>query len=320
MAELIVEVLTRSGVHVDFHKVEKLPVTIGRAFDNDIILPDPGVSPRHLTIEAGTEGWIVIDHGSLNGTLLDKGRKIEGPAEISSGTQLLAGRTILRVLSPAHVVPEAQPNAPQQLPRGRFAVPVLSFLSILITGTAITLSQFLNVAKETKLIALLAGALPLLFFPFIWAGIWASAGFIVRRRGFFGMQLIIANIAFIFVLIITALYEYLDYITSSVTTADIFQYISMAVLFSLVLFHSLKTATGNAGLRRVLLSFAIGTGIVAAIAVTEHSENFEKNISPKYSQTLKPPYAKIAKSVSLDSFIKTSGKLFDKKDGTEKKK
>lgn len=314
MAELIIEVLTRSGVHIGYHKVERLPFAIGRAFDNDLILPDPAVSPRHLTIEAGTDDWIVIDHGSVNGTLLSKGRKIEGPTEISSGTQLLLGRTILRVLSPGHDVPEALQSAPLQRSRDRFAVPVLSIISILITGAAITLSQFLNVAKETKLIALLAGALPLLFFPFLWAGIWASAGFIIRRRGFFSTQLIIANTAFLFILIITVLYEYLDYFTSSVTAADIFQYASMAVLFSLVLFHSLKTATGNKGLRRVLLSFAIGTGIVAAIAVTEHTENFEKNISPKYSQTLKPPYAKIAKSVSLETFIKNSEKLFNKKD------
>jgi hypothetical protein len=313
MAELIIEVLTRSGVHVDFHKVGSLPFTIGRAFDNDLILPDPGVSPRHLTIEAGTEGWIAIDHGSVNGTLLVRGRKIEGPTEISSGTQLLLGRTIIKVLSPAHDVPEAQQNAPLRGRRERFAVPVLSFVSILITGAAITLSQFLNVATETKLITLLAGALPLLCFPFLWAGIWSSAGFIVRRRGFFGMQLIIANSAFLFVLLITALYEYLDYFTSNVTVADLFQYFSMAVLFSLVLFYSLKTATGNAGLKRVFLSFAIGTGIVAAIAVTEHADTFEKNISPKYSQTLKPPYAKIDKSVGLDAFIQNCGKLFDKK-------
>jgi hypothetical protein len=314
MAELIIEVLTRSGAHVAYHKAERLPFTIGRAFDNDLILPDPAISSKHLTIEAGTEGWIVIDHGSTNGTILPKGRKIEGPTEISSGTHLLVGKTVLRFLSPTHSVPEAQHSAPAQNPKERFVVPVLSIVSIIIAGTAVAFSQFLNIAKETKLIALLANALPLLFFPFLWAGIWASAGFIVRRKSFFGKQLIIANIAFICIIFVTALYEYLDYFTSSVGTADIFQYICMAVLSSLVLFHSLKTATGNAGLRRVLLSFVIGTGIVAAIAVTEHADNFEKNISPKYSQTLKPPYAKIAKSVSLETYIKNSEKLFNKKD------
>lgn len=314
MAELIVEVLTRSGVHVAYHKAERLPYTIGRAFDNDLILPDPAISSKHLTIEAGTEGWIVIDHGSANGTILSRGRKIEGPTEISSGTQLLVGKTILRVLSPTHEVPEAQPTAPVRNPRERFTIPLLSIASIIVTGAGITLNQFLNIAKETKPISLLADALPLLCFPFLWAGIWASAGFIARRKGSFGMQLIIANGAFTLILAITAIEEYLDYATSSVRTADIFQYVGMALLSSLVLYFSLKTATGNAGLRRMLLSFVIGTGIIAAIAVTEHAEGFEKNISPDYSQTLKPPYAKIAKSASLEIFMKNSGKLFDKKD------
>jgi pSer/pThr/pTyr-binding forkhead associated (FHA) protein len=319
MAELIIEVLTRNGVHVAYHKAERLPYTIGRAFDNDLILPDPGVSPRHLTIEQGTEGWVIIDHGTTNGTLLARGRRIEAPVEVPSGTQLLLGRTVIRILDPLHGVPEAQSTTRVKSPVERFAVPAISIASVIVTGAAITLSQFLNVAKETKTMALLANALPLLFFPFLWAGIWASAGFIVRRRANFGMQLIIANGAFVLILVITELYGYLDYFTSSVKTADIFQYACMALLSSLVLFRSLKTATGNAGLRRMLLAFVLGTGIVAAIAFTEHADSFEKNLSPKYSQTLKPPYAKIAKSVSLDAFMKESEKLFKGKDKNNKR-
>jgi hypothetical protein len=320
VAKLIVEVLTRSGAHVAYHKVDRLPVTIGRALDNDIILPDPCVSSKHLTIEEGSENWIVIDNDSENGTLLGKGRKIEGPTEITSGTQLLAGRTVLRVLSPAHAVPEAQPAPPPQGPRERPFIPVLSVASILVTGAAVTFSQFLDVAKETKLITLLANALPLLFFPFLWAGIWASTGFIVRRRALFGRQLLIANGAFILILLVTVAYEYLDYFTGSVTTADIFQYACMAVLSSLVLFLNLKTATGNVGFKRLLLSFVIGTGVVAAIALTGRAESFEKNLTPEYSQTLKPPYAKPGKSVSLDEFVKESGKLFDRKEKEKEKK
>jgi hypothetical protein len=320
MAELIIEILTRNGAHAAFHKVERLPVTIGRAFDNDLILPDPYVSPRHLVIEAGSENCIAIDQGSENGTFLLSSGKIEAPTELASGSRLLVGRTVIRVWSPSHIVPGAQPSA--QIPRKEHhAVPVISVLSILVTGAFVTLLQFLNVAKETKPMALIANALPLLIFPFLWAGIWASAGFIVRRRGNFGTQLIIANIAFMLILIFAGVAEYVDYFTCSVKAGNLFQYACMAILASLALFQSLKTATGNARFKRALLSLVIGTGIVAAIAVTEHADTFEKSIAPDYSQTLKPPYVKIAKSANLDSFIKESKRLFvDKKTGTEGKK
>jgi len=48
MEKVILEIIQR-GVH-QYHKVDSFPVTIGRAFDNDIILQDVTVSPHHLVI------------------------------------------------------------------------------------------------------------------------------------------------------------------------------------------------------------------------------------------------------------------------------
>ena len=54
MARLTIEVSHRH--QHQFYKVEKPVVRIGRALDNDIILPDPAVSPHHLLIRTTPAG------------------------------------------------------------------------------------------------------------------------------------------------------------------------------------------------------------------------------------------------------------------------
>lgn len=46
-------------------------LTVGRDADNDICLPQAGVSRRHMELKPVSRGWTVRDLGSSNGTLLD---------------------------------------------------------------------------------------------------------------------------------------------------------------------------------------------------------------------------------------------------------
>lgn len=50
-------------------------ITLGRAANNDLILPDPDVSKLHCYFHRFQGGWTICDPGSTNGTLLD-GRKV----------------------------------------------------------------------------------------------------------------------------------------------------------------------------------------------------------------------------------------------------
>ncbi len=49
-------------------------VTVGRAPDNDVVLPDPSVSGHHARLIATAEGYRVSDVGSTNGTYLNAQR------------------------------------------------------------------------------------------------------------------------------------------------------------------------------------------------------------------------------------------------------
>ncbi len=72
------------------------PLTIGRAPDLELTLPDPEVSRRHARLE--THGKVVYlrDLGSSNGTFLN-GRRISSAIEIRPGDAMDIGTTRLIV-------------------------------------------------------------------------------------------------------------------------------------------------------------------------------------------------------------------------------
>jgi two-component system, cell cycle response regulator len=71
---------------------------IGRESDNDLIVLDEGVSRWHLRIEPYRGGWLVIDVGSSNGTLLN-GEPLRGVKRLKNGDLLQIGSAVIKYLS-----------------------------------------------------------------------------------------------------------------------------------------------------------------------------------------------------------------------------
>lgn len=98
MATIILEV-QRRGLN-QYHRLEQFPVTIGRAFDNDIILSDNSVSPHHLRIEQDAEGKLTLHNLSEeNGTLMNRHRLGQQPVLMPVPSKLVVGHRKLRLLS-----------------------------------------------------------------------------------------------------------------------------------------------------------------------------------------------------------------------------
>ncbi|WP_020395227.1 FHA domain-containing protein [Thiolinea disciformis] len=69
-SDLILEVQAR-GLN-QYHRLERFPVRVGRALDNDIIISDPTVSPYHLLIDLDDEGSLILRNLSKeNGSRLN---------------------------------------------------------------------------------------------------------------------------------------------------------------------------------------------------------------------------------------------------------
>jgi hypothetical protein len=69
--------------------------TIGRSRACEIVVDDAGVSRRHVQIRRGSEGWVVEDLGSTNGSTVN-GAPLDAPRVLANGDEIEVGSTALR--------------------------------------------------------------------------------------------------------------------------------------------------------------------------------------------------------------------------------
>src|SRR3954466_11288590 len=70
------------------------PITLGSGSGSDVLLSDPTVSRRHLSVEPGDDGVIARDLGSTNGSFVQGARFQE--LTLGFGTEVTIGQTVLK--------------------------------------------------------------------------------------------------------------------------------------------------------------------------------------------------------------------------------
>jgi len=187
MDEVIwIEVLARPRETVTRQRVSGPVITIGRAYDNDIVLDDPHVAPHHLRLLRGPDGsWSADDLGSLNGMWVGGMRRAS--ALLHGDTALQIGQTELRLRSSAHAVPPEQPllRAPSRWP--------LALLCLLALLGSMLLQVWLGETGEPKLISYLSPPLGVAVMLAVWAAVWSVLARIFTGRAQYGLHLLIAS-------------------------------------------------------------------------------------------------------------------------------
>lgn len=90
--------------------------TVGRGAENNVILPDKGVSRLHLRLERKQDGWLVRDMDSTNGAFLDKVRLSPNASETwLPGTELRVGPYSLQ-WQKAVPMPAPEPVSAPEMP------------------------------------------------------------------------------------------------------------------------------------------------------------------------------------------------------------
>jgi pSer/pThr/pTyr-binding forkhead associated (FHA) protein len=82
-----IELSPRHREHAVHHRIGADAITLGRAWDNDIVLDDAHVAAHHLRIARDAEGrWIAEDLGSINGLRVEGERRAQARVELAPGT------------------------------------------------------------------------------------------------------------------------------------------------------------------------------------------------------------------------------------------
>jgi len=186
-ALIYVEILSRHGRLRSRHRFEGLPVTIGRAYDCDVLVDDEFVSPHHVRLELDADGApIAVDLDSKNGLYALRPTQQVSRCRLEPDTELRIGRTLLRVRTASVPVPEAKTDTLRESRSVRwFASPVALVLSIAaVIAAAFIIATVPDYSDEPFLRRIINSGLPIVTSLFFWIGIWVVASRIATHQFF----------------------------------------------------------------------------------------------------------------------------------------
>lgn len=198
--------------------------TIGRAYDNDIVLDDPFIAPHHISIERGTDGGLIaVDQGSKNGLFADGARQRQTIVKLDGNKTIRIGRTMLRLREASFEVP------PERKLSERANLWVSLFLPALLLLGASALSFWSESIRAIKP-AHYVIPLSIMIIALVWALFWTVMSRVFAEKARFAKHLKAAVWMFLTMFVCGTLIEISSY---SFSSAFIFKYGSI-VLFLIV--------------------------------------------------------------------------------------
>lgn len=280
---------------------EQDDISVGRGFNNTLILSDPFVSPSQLRFSRQQDHWSLEVLDTVNPVTLN-GRAIGcGQYRIDSGSRISLGRTQLQVFSASHVLEPTRPLLGSrwlERPVLGLLIPVLVLILVCLLDGAMDYSQ---VALDHEWQPYLYSALVAGIMMLIWAGIWAFVGRLVRHQSYFGMQLLGTALVFGGLVLAYPLVGYIEYASSSQQLGGWLGYILAFVVFAALIRVNLSLATQVK--RPAWVASFVSAGIVGLYVAAVELEDDTYQRIPPYSSVLKPPLASLGQPLQPDEFL-----------------
>ncbi len=277
---IFVEVLDRRGRVHERVRLGHLPATVGRAYTNDVIVPDRFVSPEHCTIRENDSGDILVEDGeSLNGLRSLSSRYAVSSLLLRSGDWFRIGQTVLRLVETGHVVAPAEPlpkdegGALDALRDVRLALGIVG-VSIL----AMILDEYLSVYNNPGWVGILNPVVLGLAGLSLWAGVWAFANRLLTHRFGFLRHLALVCLAMLVLLSTNTLAEYAEFAFSSKSLSVAVDACGLAAAILAVLSAHLSIIPASTRRRRRLGALA-GTALVIGLAALFDFGDTEETVS-----------------------------------------
>jgi hypothetical protein len=312
MERLILEIPSRSLAQ--YYRLDKFPITIGRAYDNDIILSHRSISAHHLKIDKTANGELLIENLSReNGTQINKATLNNKPAYVNPTSDnfflnLQLGQLKTRVISESTQIDETYSKHCD----GWFCAllqPLWSISLLVLAFFAVILSSYLDTQTEQNLYYYLQGSLMVLLGLFAVTLLMTGITKLVTHCWQFFPILAISALLVLIPEVLQHTGHFLNYWFTSDTPLSILGFLSNFLLLPLLLFLFINR------LNRYPSVPAIGFAILASSpfilyqvydVIDTGSLGHEFSDEPSYNQTLSYLDLRNKSTVSMDDFIHNS--------------
>lgn len=296
----VLELLDRNGRVEQRFVLNSGVVSIGRAYDNDLILDDVHVSPHHARISATEDGrWRLHDLGSVNGILVDAGGRRVSELAFASEQPFVLGLSHLRYRPVDMPVAEALP-----LRERRHAVRdfVLAMCAPLLCLAAFALDALLDSYEAFGALKVLNAVLPPFVGMLIWAGIWALVGRLLVQRLHFPGHLVVISIGLLF----ATLFETLMHLGAFALSLDRFlpwlDAAGICATFVLILYGHLRLASRLRPRRVLVAAIVFGTLLAGALQIKQLVYQQQFSTRPRFTLTLAPPSLRLVHADTTAAF------------------
>ena len=302
---IFIETLDAHGHVANRQRFDALPIRIGRGYENEVILDDGYVSPEHARIVVGADERLMIeDLDSVNGTFWARERRRRSAIVIRPGDTVRVGRTTLRIgvlnqrLAPALV--EAK-GWTRLLTIGER--PVVAWSAVAGAVGLVALPEALSTTSPEWLGESIGIALGYFFLLAIWAGIWALSSRVSSHRYRFLQHLALVSMVGAFLVMVSTLFEYLEFMFWPSEVATAFEGFAFAVLFVVLLYGHLTILERLLPVRRALVS--VGVAVLLAVVAMQMDRVTSDDFSSEVTvlQTLKPIGPPWVATTDLESFL-----------------
>lgn len=301
MEELIIKHHKRFGRLSEFFKSSGKSLTLGRGYNNDVILSDHFISPDQIRFDCEDGQWKLKVLDNTNPVVINNHPVAEGEVVIKSGDELMVGRTQLVLFTSDHPVERTRIMIRSNWSSHRWLRVILPILAVIFAVLIGLFSEYLNASEKIQWGVLFAGSLAYVLMIILWAGGWALAGRLLHHKPNFFLQLFYTALILTGMTLGTFFQGYTEFAFSSRTFGSIIEIGFLVLIFSLLLKVNLVYATE---LKRRGL---IAASIVAVLAIAIVSMNLlgtrEFSSYPDYSQSVKAPFVKWSSDKSLNKYF-----------------
>ncbi len=288
------------------------PVRIGRAFNNDVIVSDPYVSPHHLCIDREDGAYTVADTGSENGFAINGEPKSGEKAMLRSGDKLLLGETEIFIYTPDHPVADTLPLRREHQLFGWITVTRnvwTSFLvALILTYEWAWLTIFTPDGEGLALTTTTATAAGIIIF---WAAAWSVAGRLTRRhKANFQNHVALVSLCMIVSRVAWYVGSYINFLTNDNWLSQCITYGFNSVLLGFLLFGSLTLASKMQHKRKIAVAALLSLGFSASAFLFNTLSTQKFNPQPVYSASLEPYLDNLAPTQTVGAFMTGNSRLF----------
>lgn len=291
-----VEIVTRTGDVKQRYPLHELPVRIGRAYDNDIILDDPHIAPHHAIIETSEAGDILIRGLESRNGIVHKRQRVQ-QLQLDGHTIVRLGHTSLRVRQRNFIVAEEVADSTNHHWEGW--PPLLA--GLLLIALQASFSHWLSQTGKTEWLEYLSTIAAQIIGMVFWSGAWALANHLFSGQLRFGRHLFVVASGIIIaelwgLLSIYLAYAFsLEFFTRYATHFDI-------VIIAAVLFFHMVTLMPRRRRQWGALALLLALGASGLSAINSY-QSTGRLVGDLYMHDLLPPTLRQSRNHSVDEFL-----------------